>query len=83
MRRNREPAGRQRLEDRVRRVGLRKVEVAERKERYKALQRLLFDKAAYGYLWTQKWNWLMNRRLQGLPPPMNSLWDFRRVYVTS
>ncbi|MCC6179133.1 MAG: ABC transporter substrate-binding protein [Chloroflexi bacterium] len=54
----------------------------ERIERYKKLQRLLFDKAVYGFLWTQNWNWVMNKRLQALPPPMESLWNFRKVWVT-
>ncbi len=55
---------------------------AERAERYKELQRLLFEKAVYGYLWTQKWNWVMNKRVQDVPPPIAGLWDFRKVWVT-
>ena len=57
-------------------------DVAERAERYKKLQRLLFDKAVYGYLWTQKWNWVMNKRVQDVPAPLHSMWDFRKVWVT-
>ena len=56
-------------------------DVAERAERYKTLQRLLFDKAVYGYLWTQKWNWVMNKRIQNMPPPLHSMWDFRQVWI--
>jgi peptide/nickel transport system substrate-binding protein/glutathione transport system substrate-binding protein len=56
---------------------------AVRAERYKALQKMLFDKAVYGYLWTQDWNWVMNKRLQNLPAPMGGLWDFRKVWGTS
>lgn len=55
---------------------------AERAERYKKLQRLLFEKAPYGFLWTQNWNWVMNKRIQDMPPPMESLWNFRKVWVT-
>lgn len=55
---------------------------AERAEQYKELQRLLFDKAVYGFLWTQKWNWVMNNRAQDLPAPVEQLWDFRPVSVT-
>jgi peptide/nickel transport system substrate-binding protein len=52
-----------------------------RNEAYKKLQRMLFDKAVYGYLWTQNWNWLSNKRLQGVPAPMGSLWDFRKAWI--
>ena len=55
---------------------------AERVERYKKLQQILFDKAVYGYLWTQNWNWVSNKRLQGVPPPIEQLWDFRKAWVT-
>lgn len=53
-----------------------------RAERYKELQQILFDKAVYGFLWTQKWNWVMNKRLEDVPPPVEQLWDFRPVWVT-
>lgn len=56
---------------------------AKRAEEYKKLQRMLFDKAVYGYLWTQNWNWVNNKRLQGVPAPMGSVWDFRKAWVTS
>ncbi len=57
-------------------------DVNERKDRYKTLQRLLVDKAPYGYLWTQKWNWVMNKRIQNLPPLLGERWDFRQVWVS-
>ena len=56
---------------------------AVRAERYKTLQKMLFDKAVYGFLWTQDWNWVSNKRMQGLPAPMGSLWDFRKVWIAS
>ena len=56
---------------------------AVRAERYKALQKMLFDKAVYGFLWTQDWNWVSNKRMQGLPAPMGSLWDFRKAWIAS
>ncbi|MFN8522298.1 MAG: ABC transporter substrate-binding protein [Chloroflexota bacterium] len=58
-------------------------DVAERKKRYQVLQKLLYDKAVYGYLWTQRWNWLSTKRLQNVPPPMASAWDFRSAFVSS
>jgi ABC-type transport system substrate-binding protein len=58
-------------------------DTAVRAEKYKELQRMLFDKAVYGYLWTQNWNWLMNKRIQNMPAPIEQLWDFRPVWVTS
>ena len=58
-------------------------DAAVRTERYKNLQKMLFDKAVYGFLWTQDWNWVMNKRLQNPPAPMGSLWDFRKVWVSS
>lgn len=54
----------------------------ERAALYGDLQRLLFDKAVYGFLWTQKWNWVMNKRVQDLPAPVEQLWNFRPVWVT-
>jgi ABC-type transport system substrate-binding protein len=54
---------------------------AERVAGYKKLQQILFDKAVYGFLWTQNWNWVNNKRLQGVPPPIEQLWDFRKAYV--
>ena len=56
---------------------------AVRTEQYKALQKMLFDKAVYGFLWTQDWNWVMSKRLQNVPAPMGSLWDFRKAWVAS
>lgn len=56
-------------------------DVNERAERYKKLQRILYDKAVYGYLWTQNWNWVNNTRLQGVPPAIEQLWDFRKAYI--
>lgn len=55
---------------------------AERAALYGDLQRLLFDKAVYGFLWTQKWNWVMNKRVQNLPPPVEQLWNFRPVWLS-
>jgi ABC-type transport system substrate-binding protein len=55
----------------------------QRAEKYKQLQKMLFDKAVYGFLWTQDWNWVMNKRIQNLPAPIGDLWDFRPVWVTS
>jgi ABC-type transport system substrate-binding protein len=56
---------------------------AVRAERYKALQKMLFEKAVYGYLWTQDWNWVMSKRLQDLPAPLGGAWDFRKSWVSS
>jgi peptide/nickel transport system substrate-binding protein len=56
---------------------------AQRVERYKTLQKMLFDKAVYGYLWTQNWNWLSNKRLQDVPTPMGDIWNFRKAWVSS
>jgi ABC-type transport system substrate-binding protein len=55
----------------------------KRVEEYKKLQKMLFDKAIYGYLWTQNWNWVNNKRLQGVPAPMGSLWNFRTAWIAS
>jgi peptide/nickel transport system substrate-binding protein len=54
---------------------------AKRVEGYKKLQTILYDKAVYGYLWTQNWNWVNNKRLQGVPPGIEQLWDFRKAYI--
>ena len=58
-------------------------DTAQRVERYKTLQKLLYDKAVYGYLWTQNWNWLSNKRLQDVPTPMGDIWNFRKAWVSS
>ena len=60
-------------------------DVAERSAAYKEVQMLDFNTAFLGYLWTQKTNWGINKRLQGYPPegqPAEYL-DFRNVWVTA
>ncbi len=58
-------------------------DVKKREEEYKKLQKMLFDKAVYGYLWTQNWNWVGNKRIQGVPDPMGSIWNFRKAWINS
>lgn len=55
----------------------------ERVSIYHDAQKLEFDLAYYGYLWTQNWNWAINKRVAGFPPAMTSNWDFRPVSVTT
>ncbi|HUX85811.1 MAG TPA: ABC transporter substrate-binding protein, partial [Chloroflexota bacterium] len=55
----------------------------ERVSLYHDAQKLDFNLAYYGYLWTQNWNWAINKRIAGFPPAMTSAWDFRPVSVQS
>lgn len=60
-------------------------DVAERTAAYRDVQTLDFNSAYLGYLWTQKSNWGINKRLQGYPPdgaPAEYL-DFREIWVTA
>jgi ABC-type transport system substrate-binding protein len=54
----------------------------ERAAGYRDVQRLVFDNALYGFLWTQNWNWVLNKRVAGFQPARPSLWDFRRMWLT-
>ena len=58
-------------------------DAAERTAAYSDVQMIDFNTAYLGYLWTQKSNWGINKRLQGYPPegqPAEYL-DFRGVWV--
>jgi peptide/nickel transport system substrate-binding protein len=51
---------------------------------YHDAQMLDFNKLAYyGHLWTQWWNWGMNKRVAGFPPAMGGTVDFRGVWLNS
>jgi peptide/nickel transport system substrate-binding protein len=50
---------------------------------YREAQLLDFNQLAYyGHLWTQWWNWGMNKRLAGFPPSVGGTWDLRAVWLT-
>jgi peptide/nickel transport system substrate-binding protein len=60
-------------------------DVAERTAAYRDVQTIDFNTAYLGYLWTQKSNWGINKRLQGYPPdggPAEYL-DFRGIWVNA
>jgi peptide/nickel transport system substrate-binding protein len=51
---------------------------------YRDAQTLDFNQLAYyGHLWTQWWNWGMNKRLQAWPAVVGGTWDFRGVWLSS
>lgn len=51
---------------------------------YREAQTLDFNQLAYyGHLWTQWWNWGMNKRLQGWPGAVGGTWDLRGVWLAS
>ena len=56
---------------------------ALRAEAYKEVQTIDFNTAYLGYLWTQKTNWAINKRLQGYPPigQPTEYFDYRNVWV--
>jgi len=58
-------------------------DLATRTQAYKDVQRVDFNLAYYGYVWMQNWNWVMNRRLNGVPPSMYSSWDFRGARLSA
>jgi peptide/nickel transport system substrate-binding protein len=37
----------------------------------------------YGYLWTQWYNWALNKRVMNLPPLMGGAWDLRGVWLNA
>jgi hypothetical protein len=34
-----------------------------------------------GYLWRQRWNWDVNKRVNGFTEPTAGPWDFRSVWL--
>ncbi len=50
---------------------------------YHDAQKLDFSLGYYGYLWTQWYNWAMNKRVAGFPKVIGGSWDFRGVWLTS
>jgi peptide/nickel transport system substrate-binding protein len=51
---------------------------------YRDAQTLDFTRLAYyGHLWTQWWNWAMNKRLAGFQPTAGGHWNLRGVWLTS
>jgi peptide/nickel transport system substrate-binding protein len=51
---------------------------------YRDAQVLDFNKLAYyGHLWTQWWNWGMNKRMAGWSQTVGGTWDLRGVWLTS
>lgn len=50
---------------------------------YHETQTLDFNLGYYGYLWTQWYNWAMNKRVTNFPKVIGGAWDFRGVWVTS
>ena len=51
---------------------------------YREAQSLDFNQLAYyGHLWTQWWNWGMNKRVQGWPAVVGGTWDLRGVWLAS
>jgi ABC-type transport system substrate-binding protein len=51
---------------------------------YREAQMLDFNQLAYyGHLWTQWWNWGMNKRVQGWPGAVGGTWDLRRVWLAT
>ena len=49
---------------------------------YREAQTLDFNQLAYyGHLWTQWWNWGMNKRVQGWPTVVGGTWDLRGVWL--
>ncbi|MGI9145404.1 MAG: ABC transporter substrate-binding protein [Chloroflexota bacterium] len=50
---------------------------------YHDAQMLDFNSLAYyGYLWTQWYNWALNKRVANFPQAMGGAWDFRNVWLT-
>jgi peptide/nickel transport system substrate-binding protein len=50
---------------------------------YREAQLLDFNQLAYyGHLWTQWWNWGMNKRVANFPASMGGTWDLRSVWLT-
>ena len=51
---------------------------------YRQAQTLDFNQLAYyGHLWTQWWNWAMNKRVSGWPATVGGTWDLRGVWLAS
>jgi peptide/nickel transport system substrate-binding protein len=49
---------------------------------YADVQKLDFNNPFMGYLWRQRWNWDVNKRVQGFTEPTAGPWDFRSVWLT-
>lgn len=58
-------------------------DAAARLDLYRQAQTLDFNQLAYyGHLWTQWWNWAMNKRVGGWPDTVGGTWDLRGVWLT-
>jgi peptide/nickel transport system substrate-binding protein len=56
---------------------------AVRQPAYAEVQKLNFDNAYLGFLWTQRNNYGLTKRVEGFPPPPTQMADFRTVWVSS
>lgn len=59
------------------------LDAKERLAGYRDVQRLVFENAVYGELWTQNWNWAYGKRVQGVEPTVIDTWDFRKVSIAT
>jgi peptide/nickel transport system substrate-binding protein len=48
---------------------------------YAEVQKLDFNNPFMGYLWRQRWNWDVNKRVNGFTEPTAGPWDFRSVWL--
>ena len=59
-------------------------DVSARTSMYHDAQQMDFNRLAYyGYLWTQWYNWGVNKRVANLPQLMGGAWDLRPVWLSS
>jgi len=49
---------------------------------YAEVQKLDFTNPYMGYLWRQRWNWDVNKRVQSFNEPTAGPWDFRSVWLS-
>jgi ABC-type transport system substrate-binding protein len=57
---------------------------ATRLDLYRQAQTLDFNQLSYyGHLWTQWFNWAMNKRLGGWPETIGGTWDLRGVWLNN
>ena len=55
----------------------------KRQETYKRCQALTHETAWWGYIWLQPWNYVLSKRLKGVPPMFASFWREEQFWLES
>ncbi|MCL5027208.1 MAG: ABC transporter substrate-binding protein [Chloroflexi bacterium] len=54
---------------------------AARQQVYVKCQKIMFETAWWGFMWSQGWNYVYNKRIKGFPPSWASKWRFDQIWL--